>query len=82
MLLPLPHNVSACLLSQSQETCSKTESVLGPVKEAFKAAEQSTYEYLSHFSEGLREDVREVRSNERQPPCCPLLPRTKGWGSS
>eukprot|EP00903_Cladosiphon_okamuranus_P005990 g5911.t2 len=43
------------------ETCSKGESVLGPVKDAFKVAEQSAYEYFSHFSEGLREDVREVK---------------------
>lgn len=49
------------LLQTTQETCSQPESVLGPVKEAFKVAEQSAYEYFSHFSEGLREDVNEVR---------------------
>lgn len=34
--------------------------MLGPVKEALKVAEQSAYEYFSHFSEGLRKDVHEV----------------------
>ncbi|CAM9957920.1 unnamed protein product [Ectocarpus sp. 6 AP-2014] len=43
------------------ETCSKSDSVLGPAKEALKLAEQSAYEYLSHFAEGLREDVHEVK---------------------
>lgn len=46
-----------------ETTFSKTDSLLGPVKDAFKVAEQSAYEYISHFSEGLREDVREVSFN-------------------
>ncbi|CAM9775096.1 unnamed protein product [Scytosiphon promiscuus] len=42
------------------ETCDKAESVLGPVKEALKTAEQSAYDYFNQFSEGLRQDVHEI----------------------
>lgn len=58
--LPAPPK-SRASQTPPQETCGKSDSVLGPVKDAFKVAEQSAYEYFSHFSEGLREDVREVR---------------------
>ncbi|CAN0508829.1 unnamed protein product, partial [Ectocarpus sp. 12 AP-2014] len=54
-------NRARSLPKTSPETCSRSESVLGPAKEALKLAEQSAYEYLSHFAEGLREDVHEVR---------------------
>lgn len=69
------------VLQTPPETCSKSDSVLGPVKDAFKVAEQSAYEYFSHFSEGLREDVREVSppptpivlQYEHHAFCCPCL---------
>lgn len=52
-------------LQAHQETCSKTDSVLGSVKDALKVAEQTASEYITHFSEGLREDVREVSAKAK-----------------
>lgn len=49
------------------ESCSN-DAVNGPisaVKEALDAAEQSAYDMFKHFSEGLREDIRDVSISSR-----------------